>query len=84
MSNDWLNRAVGLLDQSLNPIANELNELDWKEKLSTNKDKLKQHLIAMSNLPGGGFLVFGIKDDNTEITGVPPDDASVIIEKLSN
>lgn len=47
MSKNWLNRAVGLLDQSLNPITSELNEIDWKEKLSANKEKLKQHLIAL-------------------------------------
>lgn len=84
MSNNWLNRALGLLDQSLNPIPSELNEIDWKEKLSPNKEKLKQHLIAMSNLPGGGFLVFGIRNDDAEIIGIETEYSSKIIDQLSN
>lgn len=82
MSHNWLNRAIGLLDQSLNPITNELNEVDWKEKLSSNKEKLKQHLIAMANLPGGGFLVFGIRNDDAEIVGISSDETSKVIDKL--
>ncbi|WP_397364340.1 ATP-binding protein [Olleya sp. R77988] len=84
MSDNWLNRAVGLLDQSLSPIPNELNELDWKEKLSPNKEKLKQHLIAMSNLPRGGYLVFGIRDNDAKIIGIEQEDASKIIDQLAS
>lgn len=84
MSSVWLNRAIGLLDQSLSPIPNELNELDWKEKLSPNKEKLKQHIIAMSNLPRGGFLVFGIKNDNGEVLGVDKDSVSRIVDQITN
>lgn len=84
MINDWLNRATALLDQSLNPITNELNEIDWKEKLSQNKQRLKQHLIAFSNLSGGGFLVFGIRDNDAEIIGVSANESQKIIERLSN
>ena len=58
----WINRAMALLDKSLNPIPQELNELDWKEDLSPNNQKLSKHLSAFSNLPGGGFLVFGVEN----------------------
>lgn len=84
MSDNWLNRAIALLDQSLNPISNELNELDWKEKLSPNKEKLKQHLIALANLPGGGFLVFGIRDRDGEIIGIEAAEAAKIIDQLGS
>lgn len=84
MSHNWLNRAIGLLDQSLNPTANELNEIDWKEKLSANKEKLKQHLIAMAHLSGGGFLVFGIRNDDAEIVGISSEDSLTIVDQLCN
>ena len=57
----WINRAFALLENSLYPIPQELNELDWKESLSPNNDKLTRHLSAFANLPGGGFMVFGIE-----------------------
>lgn len=84
MSHNWLNRAIGLLDQSLAPIPNELNEIDWKEKLSSNKEKLKQHLIALANLPGGGFLVFGIRDNDAEIVGIGNEEALKAVDTLTN
>lgn len=83
MSENWLNRAIGLLDQSLNPIKTELNEIDWKEKISPNKDKLKQHLIAMGNLPGGGFLVFGIRNEDAKILGISPEEANKAVDRLT-
>ena len=84
MSHNWLHRALGLLDQSLNPTITELNELDWKEKLSSNKNKLKEHLIAMANLPGGGFLVFGIRNEDAEIVGVTEEETMKIIDQLGS
>ncbi|WP_432412412.1 ATP-binding protein [Rasiella sp. SM2506] len=84
MSNTWLNRGIALLDQSLNPITNELNEIDWKEKLSPNKDKLKQHLVAFANLSGGGFLVFGIRDSDAKVIGLSNDDAAKVVDRLTS
>ena len=84
MSDKWLNRGIALLDQSLNPITNELNEIDWKEKLSPNKDKLRQHLVAFANLSGGGFLVFGIRDNDANVVGISSDDASKIVDRLTS
>ena len=62
---DWLNHAVALLHASLEPPRHELNGLDWKSALSPEKRKLTEHLSAMANYPGGGFLVYGVANDGT-------------------
>jgi hypothetical protein len=36
----WILRAFALLDSSLHPVPQELNELDWKEELFPKADKL--------------------------------------------
>ncbi len=38
----------------------EPNELDFKEALSEDIDRLKEHINAMGNLQGGGMFVFGV------------------------
>lgn len=60
---NWKERAIILLDKSLNPVPQELNEIDWKGGLSDDKDRLAQHICAFSNLTGGGVLVFGVNND---------------------
>ena len=40
MIKDWIIRAIALLDHSLNPVPQEINELDWKEMLSPDKERL--------------------------------------------
>lgn len=80
----WLNRAFALLENSLSPMPQELNELDWKESLSPNNEKLSRHLSAFANLPGGGFMVFGVEDETGKIIGVTQQQASSIVEKLGN
>ncbi len=84
MMKNWVNRAVALLAHSLQPIPQELNELDWKEDLSPNKEKLIRHLSAFANLPGGGFLVFGVEDSSGKLVGITQQQATIILEKLSN
>jgi predicted HTH transcriptional regulator len=84
MSKNWINRALALLDSSLNLLPQELNELDWKESLSPNNDKLARHLSAFANLPGGGFMVFGVENGTGVINGVTQDEVSEIVEKLSS
>lgn len=81
---DWINRAVGLLENSLNPVPHELNELDWKEDLSPNKIKLSKHLSAFANYIGGGFLVFGVKNDGVSFVEITRQNAEVIISKLAH
>lgn len=84
MHKEWINRAVALLNSSLYPIPQELNELDWKEQLSPNKERLCEHLSAFANHPGGGFLVFGIRDIDAHIAGISRDSTSVIIQRLAD
>lgn len=81
---NWINKAVAYLEKSLNPIPNELNEIDWKATLSPNNDKLCKHIAAFSNLPGGGFLVFGIDDKTGALIGISKGDSDKIVEKLSS
>ncbi len=45
-----------IFDLSLGTIPQELNELDWKETLSPNNDKLCKHISAFSNHPEVGLL----------------------------
>ncbi|OYP58515.1 AAA family ATPase [Prevotella sp. P5-92] len=55
--------ALDALHRSIQPVPQELNEIDWKGGLSSKTDRLAQHICAFANLSGGGFLVFGISDD---------------------
>ncbi len=60
---NWKDKAITLLDKSLNPVPQELNEIDWKGGLSDDKERLAQHICAFSNLVGGGILVYGVNND---------------------
>lgn len=61
--NNWKEAALDALHRSIQPVPQELNEIDWKGGLSNKTDRLAQHICAFANLSGGGFLVFGINDD---------------------
>lgn len=80
----WINKATQYLEQSFKDIPQELNELDWKETLSLNNEKLCKHLSAFANHPGGGFLAFGINDTTAQPIGIDKTNASEIIKKLGN
>jgi ATP-dependent DNA helicase RecG len=84
MIKNWIKKAVEFLDSSLNPVPQELNELDWKEELSPQNDKLTRHLSAFANQPGGGFLVFGIENKTGAVKGITKKQADIIIERLSS
>jgi len=75
--------AIKWLKKSLQPFPQELNEIDWKGQLSTNTDRLAQHISAFANHKGGGFLVFGI-DNNGDIKGISKDNCEDILKKLGN
>ena len=62
---DWKEKAIKTLRDSLYPVPEELNELDWKSGLSNKTERLAQHLSAFSNYKGGGMLVYGVHDDGT-------------------
>tara|TARA_R110001606_G_C15353251_1_gene647768 strand:- start:197 stop:1657 length:1461 start_codon:yes stop_codon:yes gene_type:complete len=81
---NWITKAYAYLDKSLGTIPTELNEIDWKESLSPNNTKLCKHISAFANLPGGGFLVFGIDNKTAKILGVSKEKANSIIERLSS
>ena len=61
--NNWKEAALDALHRSIQPVPQELNEIDWKGGLSSKTDRLALHICAFANLSGGGFLVFGISDD---------------------
>jgi predicted HTH transcriptional regulator len=81
---NWITKAYAYLDKSLGNIPTEINEIDWKESLSPNNTKLCKHISAFANLPGGGFLVFGVNDKTIDIKGLSREKANNIIEKLSS
>ncbi len=56
----WTPKATKLLKASLEKPRHELNELDWKAALSPDKKRLAEHLSALANHPGGGYLLFGV------------------------
>lgn len=81
---NWIDKAISYLDKSLGKIPTELNEVDWKADLSPKNDKLCQHISAFANMPGGGFLVFGIDNKTANIIGIDKAKANSIIERLAS
>jgi len=81
---NWIDRAIEFLNDSLTPVPQELNELDWKESLSPNNLKLSKHISAFANQPGGGFLVFGIDDKTGIPKSISKEKADIIVQKLSS
>ena len=81
---NWEIRARELLKKSLTGIPLESNELDWKEALSSNHEKLSNHLSAFANNPGGGFLVFGIDNKTRQPIGINTEDSERVISILSS
>lgn len=75
----WMTKALELLNASLEPPKHELNELDWKGALSPDKKRLTEHLSALANQPGGGYLVFGV-----DSAGIPVGVDEKLIETTVN
>jgi len=80
----WIPKALAYLEKSLGKIPSELNEIDWKATLSPKNDKLCRHISAFANLPGGGFLVFGVDDKTGALLGVDKANADNIVERLAS
>lgn len=80
---NWTNRAMELLKASLAAPRHELNELDWKTALSPDKKRLTEHLSALANQPGGGFLVFGVTNAGDPV-GVDDAEIERIVGQLAN
>lgn len=80
---NWKEKALLLLDKSLNPVPQELNEIDWKGGLSDDKERLAQHLCAFSNLTGGGIMVYGVNND-ASFTNMTQELIERIVTRLDN
>lgn len=79
----WVAGALHCLQQSLHPVPHELNELDWKVRLSEHKERLAEHLMAFANYPNGGTLAFGMAD-NGQPEGVDQAAVAQIVNTLAN
>jgi predicted HTH transcriptional regulator len=79
----WMTRALELLKASLEPPKHELNEMDWKAALSPDKKRLTEHLSALANQPGGGYLVYGV-DSAGLPTGVDAAMIEATVLQLAN
>ncbi len=81
----WEKRGIELLEKSLRPVPQELNELDWKLDLSPDKTRLSEHISALANLPGGGFLVLGIRNTPIpKLEGLSHLDVSKTVGQIAN
>lgn len=80
----WVSKALDWLEDSLVPVPQELNEIDWKLDLSSNNKKLTQHLSAFANHPGGGYLVFGVDDKTGSVVGIAAEKIGGIVERLAS
>ena len=80
----WVKTALTCLEESIFPIPHETNEIDWKVRLSEKRDRLVEHLIAFSNQPNGGFLVFGINNSGVLTDAITQENADSITNTLAN
>jgi ATP-dependent DNA helicase RecG len=80
----WVSKAIDWLEDSLTPVPQELNEIDWKLDLSSNNKKLTHHLSAFANHPGGGYLAFGIDDKTGSVVGIATEKIGGIVERLAS
>jgi len=80
---EWQEKAIKLLEKSLIPLPQELNEIDWKVDVSDKGDRVARHLSAFSNYSDGGFMVFGVNDDG-KIIGVDDSGCKEIVKKMGN
>ena len=83
-SKPWIERAMTLLEESLSSLPTEPNELDWKSGLSSNKERLVEHLSAFANHADGGFMAFGIDNVTGQVTGVEQSTVEKIVGQLAN
>lgn len=79
----WITAVLQSLEQSLAPIPHEVNELDWKAKLSDHKDRLAEHMMAFANHSNGGSFVFGVANSG-QLVGIDQETVAQITNTLSN
>ncbi|MDO8714346.1 MAG: ATP-binding protein [Polynucleobacter sp.] len=80
----WIESATKKFLRTQKPMAHETNELDWKSQISSNKERLTEHLIAFANLPNGGYLVYGVREPDGALIGVTQEEVSGITNQLTN
>lgn len=80
----WVARAVQCLEESLSPVPHESNEIDWKVSLSDRKERLAEHLMAFANHANGGFLAFGIRNEDACIESISQESVAEIANTLAN
>ncbi|MEK6614838.1 MAG: ATP-binding protein, partial [Bacteroidota bacterium] len=80
----WIQIALKILEDTLKPVPQETNELDWKSDISENNIKLSNHLSAFANHPGGGYIVFGINNKTGTVIGMDKLKIDSIVERLAN
>lgn len=71
----------GLIDSALS-ARTELPQIDFKEALSTDNERLKEHVNAFANHPYGGAFVFGVTRQFERAIVEP--EADVIVTKLAH
>jgi predicted HTH transcriptional regulator len=79
----WVRDALHFLENSLRPVPHEINEIDWKLELTPNKDRTREHLIALANYSGGGYLAFGISSSG-DLQGITAATAEQIANSLAS
>ena len=79
----WQDKATKALEDSLHPVPQELNTIDWKCALSDKSERLAQHICAFSNTANGGFLAFGVNNDTT-FASLSKEEIEEITNKLGN
>ncbi len=75
-------RCFELLERSLSPLPQELNELDWKAS-TCKAERMTKHLSAFANYSGGGYLVFGIEDGGI-VKGLTQQEAELFSSQIAN
>ena len=80
---NWRDKAVLMLRDSLYPVPQEMNAIDWKSNLSDKSDRIAQHICAFANTAAGGYLVFGVNDD-ASFSPLAKDIVDTIVTKLGN
>lgn len=79
----WVTAALQCLNESLSPAPHEVNELDWKARLSDDRERLAEHLMAFANMPNGGTLVFGVSNDGVPV-GIDQHAMAQVANTLAN
>ena len=49
--------------ESLASVPHEINEIDWKTRLSHNSKRLGEHLMAFANHLGGSTFMSGVSNE---------------------